>query len=320
MASDRLPPLAALLALTALLAPCPALAAPDPADRAVARHLMDDGDRKAEIKDYRGALEAYRKADAIMGVPTTGIDVARTHVLLGQLVEAWRVATNVTRFPRKATEPEAFTHARRDAEVLIESLLPRIPTLRIAAVGAPPGAAIEITIDGAKVPAEEVHDALKVNPGERVIRASARGFAPASGTTTLAEGQTSTLTLTLAPRVDPPGSSGRSALVYASFGLGGAGLVVGTITGLLSLGAVSSAKKICAASGACPAGAQPDLDRSLTMANISNVGFGAGIAFVGLGVVGLVLTPRSSANPASPPPAGVALVPLSSGAAIRGWF
>jgi hypothetical protein len=320
VASDRLAPLAALLALTALLAPCPALAAPDPADRAAARLLMDDGDRKAEIKDFRGALEAYQKADAIMGVPTTGIDVARTHVLLGQLVEAWRVATSVTRFPRKATEPEAFTRARRDAEVLIESLLPRIPTLRIAALGAPPGATIEVTIDGVKVPVEQLHEAQKVNPGERVVRATARGFAPATGTTTLAEGQTSTLTLTLAPRVDPPGSSGRSALVYASFGLGGAGLVVGTITGILSLNAVSAAKKVCGADGACPPAAQPDLDRSLTMANISNVGFGAGIAFVGLGVVGLVLLPRSGANAVSAPPAGVALVPLSSGAAIRGWF
>jgi hypothetical protein len=320
VASDRLPPLAALLALTALLAPVPALAAPDPADRAVARRLMDDGDRKAEIKDFRGALDAYQKADAIMGVPTTGIDVARTHLVLGQLIEAWRVAGNVTRFPRKATEPEAFTRARRDAEALIEAVLPRIPTLRIVVDGAPPGASIDVTIDGVKVPAEQLQAAKKVNPGEHVIRASSNGFAPAAGTTTLTEGQTSTLTLTLAPRTDPPGSSGRSALVYASFGLGGAGLVLGTITGILSLGAVSAAKKTCAANGACPPSAQPDLDRSLTLANISNVGFGAGIAFVGLGVVGLVLTPRSSANAVSAPTAGVALVPLSSGAAIRGWF
>jgi hypothetical protein len=320
VASDRLPHLAALLALTAFLAPAVALAAPDPADRAVARTLMDEGDRRAEVKDFRGALEAYQKADSIMAVPTTGIDVARTQLALGNLVEAWRVAGIVTRFPRKPTEPEAFTRARRDADALIESVLPRIPTLRIAAAGIAPGAAIEATIDGLAVPTEQLHEAVKVNPGEHVVRVWSKGFSPATGTTTLTEGQTSTLTLTLLPRVATAENGARSALIYTSFGLGAAGLVVGSITGIVSLNAVASAKKSCAADGACPPSAQPDLDRSLTMANISNVGFGAGLAFVGLGVVGLVLTPHSTAPAASAPSAGVALVPLSSGAAIRGWF
>lgn len=277
---------------------------------------MDEGDRKAEVKDYRGALEAYQKADSIVGVPTTGIDVARMHLVLGHLVEAWQVAGNVTRFPRKPTEPEAFTRARRDADALIEAVLPRIPTLRIAVTGAAPGAAIEATIDGIKVLPSQLRDALKVNPGEHVVRVFSKGVVPATGTTMLAEGQTSTITLTLLPRREPVDNGSRNALIYTSFGLGAAGLLVGSITGIVSLNAVAAAKKSCAADGACPPSAQPDLDRSLTMANISNVGFGAGLAFVGLGAVGLVLTPR----PAASPPSGVALVPLSSGAAIRGWF
>jgi hypothetical protein len=323
VASDRLHRLhrlAALVALAALLAPASALAAPDPADRAIARTLMDEGDRRSEVKDFRGALEAYQKADSIMGVPTTGIDVARTQLALGNLVEAWRVAVSVTKFPRKPTEPEAFTHARRDADALIESVLPRICTLRIATVGLAPGAAIEATIDGLAVPTEQLHEAMKINPGEHVVRVWSTGFSPATGTTTLAEGQTSTLTLTLLPRRDPAENGSRSALIYASFGLGAAGLVVGSVAGIVSLNAVAAAKKTCASNGACPPSAQPDLDRSLTMANLSNVGFGAGLAFVGLGVVGLVLTPRPAAQPGSTPAAGVALVPLSNGAAIRGWF
>ncbi|MEP7120014.1 MAG: hypothetical protein ABJE95_03850 [Byssovorax sp.] len=320
MASDRSPHLAVLLAFAALLAPAIALAAPDPADRAIARTLMDEGDRRTEVKDFRGALEAYQKADSIMSVPTTGIDVARTQLALGRLFDAWRTAVAVTQFPRKPTEPEAFTRARRDADALIESVLPRIPTLRLATTGLPPGAAIEATIDGIRVPTEQLHEAMKINPGEHVVRIFAKGFSPATGTTTLTEGQTSTLTLNLLPHQDPVAGSGRSALIYASFGLGAAGLVVGSITGIVSLNAVAAAKKTCAVDGACPPSAQPDLDRSLTMANISNVGFGAGVAFVGLGVVGLVLTPHPTASPASAPAAGVALVPLSSGAAIRGWF
>ena len=320
MASDRLHSLAALLALTLLLAPLPALAAPDPADRAVARRLMDEGDRQAEVKDFHGALAAYKKADGIMGVPTTGIDVAKTHLVLGQLVEAWQVAVAITRFPRKPVEPEAFTRARRDAEILIEQVLPRIPTLRISTVGALPGTAIDVTIDGVKLPAGELQAAQKVNPGEHVIRASSPGRAPTTETTTLTEGQTSTLTLTLLPAREPAAPAIPSALVYTSLGLGAAGILVGSITGLVSLNAVADAKKLCAANGACSPAAQPDLDRSLTMANISNVAFGAGIAFAGLGVVGLVLPPRAASPTASPPTAGAVLVPLSGGAAIRGWF
>jgi hypothetical protein len=319
VASDRTLHLAALLALITLLAPSLALAAPDPAERAIARTLMDEGDRKAEIKDFRGALEAYKKADSIMGVPTTGIDVARTHLVLGHLVEAWQVAGVVTHFPRKPTEPEAFTHARRDADALIEQVLPRIPTLRIAAIGVAPGAAIEVTIDSVKVPRDQLNEALKVNPGEHVVHVWSRGFEAATSTTTLTEGQTSTLTLTLTPRAAHAENGARSALIYTSLGLGAAGLVVGSITGIVSLNAASAAKKSCAADGSCPPSAQPDLDRSLTMANISNVGFGAGLAFVGLGVVGLVLTPRAPSS-APAPSSGVALVPLSSGAALRGWF
>lgn len=319
MASDRLPHLLALLALTALLAPAAALAAPDPAERAIARTLMDEGDRKAEVKDFRGALAAYQKADSIMGVPTTGIDVARTQLALGHLVEAWQVAVAVTHFPRKPTEPEAFTHARRDADALIEEVLPRIPTLRIAVVGVAPGAAYEATIDGVQVPTEQLHEARKINPGEHVVRVLSTGFSPATGTSTLTEGQTSTLTLTLLPRRAPADAGERTGLTATCFGLGAAGLLVGSITGIVSLNGVAAAKKSCASNGACPPSAQPDLDRSLTMANISNVGFGAGLVFVGLGV-GLALMPRPAVQAPSAPSAGVVLVPLSSGAAIRGWF
>jgi hypothetical protein len=315
VASDRLPRVSALLALALLCSSATALAAPDPADRALARRLMDDGDRMAETKDFHGALDAYKRADAIMGVPTTGIDVAKTHLALGQLVEAWRVAVTITQYPRKPVEPEAFTRARLDAEALIEQVLPRIPTLRISAVGAFPGAAITVTIDGVKIPAQELSAAQKVNPGEHVIRAASRGRASAQEKATLTEGQTSTLTLTLLPAPEPTAGVPRT-LVYTSLGLGAAGILVGSITGIVSLGAVADAKKLCAANGACPPAAQPDLDRSLTMANISNVAFGAGIVFAGLGVAGLVLTPRA----ATPPSAGAVLVPLSGGAAIRGWF
>lgn len=321
MASDRLPHLAALLSLIALTAAAPArAAAPEPADRAVARRLMDDGDRKIDVKDYRGALDDYLKADAILGAPTTGIDVARTHLLLGHLVEAWRVAVSVTQIEAKPSEPEAYAHARQDAEALIAKVLPRIPTLKVNVNGVTTTAPIEVTIDDVAVPSKELRGAQKLNPGKHVIGASAHGFTTASRVVDLAEGKTSTVLLTLAPIGGSSAAGGRSPLVYAGFGVGGAGLVVGAIAGGLSLSAASAAKKVCAADGSCAASAQPDLDLSLTMANISNVGFALGFVGAAVGVVGLVISPRAGAASQPPPPVGAVLVPLSSGAAIRGWF
>lgn len=56
------------------------------------------------------------------------------------------------------------------------------------------------------------------------------------------------------------------------------------------------------------------------MASVSDIGFGAGLAFVGLGIVGLVITPRPAAQAPAAPSAGAALVPIAGDTAIRGWF
>src|SRR4051794_38028802 len=86
----------------ALSAPRDAQADPTPAEKETARALLDEGDREVEKKHYEAALKAFLAADAIMNVPTTGIELAKTQVLLGQLVEARDSALRVTRLPKGA--------------------------------------------------------------------------------------------------------------------------------------------------------------------------------------------------------------------------
>ena len=62
--------------------------APSSPERERARALMDQGDARFEAGAYDAALEAYRAADAIMGVPTTAIEVARVLEKLGRLLQA----------------------------------------------------------------------------------------------------------------------------------------------------------------------------------------------------------------------------------------
>src|SRR5690606_23504734 len=65
----------AILVALAVSAPIRASAQqPSLADRETARALMDEGDRKRDSGDLAGALKSYEAADALMRVPTTGID------------------------------------------------------------------------------------------------------------------------------------------------------------------------------------------------------------------------------------------------------
>jgi predicted negative regulator of RcsB-dependent stress response len=84
-------PLRLAVVTSMVLVPARALA-DEPAlserDRNVARESVYQGDDLVKRGDTRGALEAYRRANAIMKVPTTGIEVARTSLRLGLLVEA----------------------------------------------------------------------------------------------------------------------------------------------------------------------------------------------------------------------------------------
>ncbi|MFO0659823.1 MAG: hypothetical protein U0165_08340 [Polyangiaceae bacterium] len=163
---------------------------PTAADRETARALMGEGDTKFEAKDYAGALSAYEGAHKIMGVPTTGIAVARALEALGQLIEARDLALQVARIPTSSGEPKPFAQARSDADSLAEKLAAKIATVKIEVSGLPAGTTPKVTIDGVALTPEAAALPRKVNPGKRVIAASAPGFANATQEVVLKPGAT----------------------------------------------------------------------------------------------------------------------------------
>jgi PEGA domain len=176
-----------------------ARADPTAADKETARTLLDDGDRKFSAKDYAGALKSFQAADSMMGVPTTGIEVARAEEALGQLAEAHDKLLEVTRYPQKPGEPAAFTKARADAAVRAEKIGARIPTLKVTLSGPPGGTDITVTIDGETVPAAAATLPRKIDPGKHSVVASARGYADAKADVTLREVEAKEVKLTLVP-------------------------------------------------------------------------------------------------------------------------
>ncbi|MBM4360399.1 MAG: hypothetical protein FJ096_20015, partial [Deltaproteobacteria bacterium] len=159
--------LAAMVLLSAIDAR--AQEGPTERDRNVARESVYQGDDLTKRGDFKGALEAYRRANAIMKVPTTGIEVVRTSLKLGLLVEALEACRQTAAYPTKPGEPEPFAKARNEARSIMASLRTRIPTLTVA-VMAPDGVVPQVVVDDTAV---TDYVLLPVNPGSHRVTVSA---------------------------------------------------------------------------------------------------------------------------------------------------
>jgi hypothetical protein len=169
---------------------------------------------------------------------------------------------------------------------------------------------------------------IKLEP-DATAGASTPGYAPAPGPVptspnyTPAPGST-TSSAPYAPAtqtaVSSGGGSGRG-IAYALIGLGGAGLVVGSVFGGLALSTKSSLDSACPTKTACPASSQSDIDALNTRATVSSIGFGVGVAGILVGGV-LLVTSQGEAPAATPAPRGAHLSPwVGLGAAgVGGTF
>lgn len=303
--------LVAALALPAILAlPSVAHAEPSLSDRETARSLMDDGDAKRDKNDLKGALKSYEAADAIMHVPTTGLEVAKTQVQLGLLLEARETMGRVLRTLPKPGEPPAFATARKQVEQLNTEVGARIPSVIVQIANAEPGQPVVVVFDGEVVPPAAASAPRKVNPGKHVVQARS-GSLDKSEEIVVAEKETKTVTIDLkaasvATTAQPPPEDttpGKSPLpkilVFGGFGLGVVGVAIGTITGLSSISKVDDVKKDCNGNS-CPPSREDDLDSARSLGTVSTIAFIAGGIGIGAGVLGLVLLGKQNNEP---PPA-----------------
>jgi hypothetical protein len=265
-------------------------------DKETARQLMDLGDSKYDSGDYAGALEAYQGADRIMGVTSTGLAMGKALVKLGRLLEARDKLLAVSRIAASPDESPVLTQAREEARQLQDSIADKIPQLTVRIIGVAAGVECSVRVDGHPVPPATISLPRAVDPGKHTVSASAPGYHAVSETVTLEEGAKQTITLALRSTHKPPVEERKpepgitvSPLVWAGIAVAGAGVVVGAITGGLSLSAASDVKDECT-DNVCPRRLEEDGDRSLTLAHVSTASFivaGVGAALAG---VGLVLT------------------------------
>lgn len=311
MGSDRMkaPRAAALVAALACASvytyahDCSAQTAASDEAKKTARALMDEGrTARDETKDFKAALDAFRKAHSIMRVPTTGLEVARTLVLLEKFVEAEEAAQDVINIAPTPKEPKAFGAARDEAKKLLEDLKNKIGFIAVDIKGLPDGKSAEVLIDDLAVAADK--GPVKQNPGKHKV--VVKGPSNRSFDVELEPGGKKDIAVDFTPpkkeKVEeppppppPPPEENRflRPLPIIGFSVAGVGLIAGTVTGMLTLSKASSVKDQCVGSK-CPRTVHDDIDSAKSMGTISTISFAVAGVGAAVGVIG-VLLPTSSA-------------------------
>ncbi len=288
--------------LCALSLAWPAWAEPNEADRATARALALEGHSALTKKDYGTAADRFGRADALVHAPTLVVDWARALQGLGRFVEAHEKYELVLREGVDSTAPKSWVRALEDAKKELEALKPRLGWVTVVLVE--PSEAT-VRIDGVPVPTAALGVKRAADPGFPEVTVTAPGYEPFSQTVTVGPGEEKSLEVSLqklpeAPavaRVDsevppPPAANTRRTLTYVAFGVGGAGLLAGGITGSLFLRKRADLNDECRDGGLCGSASSDKVDTYRMFGNVSGVSLAVGVAGVGAGLVLLLTEPK----------------------------
>jgi hypothetical protein len=318
----------ASLVLASLASP-PARAQSD-ADRATARQLGQDGEDALEKKDWKRAEDDFRRADSLIHAPTLMLGLARSLAGEDRFVEAQEAYNRIVREGVSPSAPDAFKKAVDDAKKEVDAVSAKIGSvvITVTASGGGDMPGLQVLLDDKSVNPASLGVKRAVDPGNHTLKVTATGFKDANLTFKVADGgavnEPVTLEKGLAVGPTPSASASASAiptssatteptttasvdtgtpapkksiLPWIAFGVGGAGLIFGGITGGLAIGKHSTLAGECN-NGVCPPADQSDLDSYHLMGTLSTVGFIVGAVGVTAGVILLFVHPGKSESPA----------------------
>jgi hypothetical protein len=303
--------LGALCAALVVTVASPSRADDSPENISAARTLGIQGVQLADAGKCPEAIEKLKRAESLHHAPTILGRLGECQVNVGEIVEGTENLNLVVREPLAPSAPKVFFDAQTRAQKVLTAATPKIAHLVIHLT--PADVKASVAVAGKSVPAALIGAERPTNPGTHQVTAVAEGYKPASATVTLAEGGHQDITLLLekdpsavaalpppvttqptptntAPPPEPVAKKSNTA-AYVAFGVGAAGLVVGSVTGALAFGKA----------GDCPDKVCPDqdtLDSAKSFATISTVSFGVGIAGVAVGTI-LLLTGNKDEAPAA---------------------
>jgi hypothetical protein len=299
--------------LASVLCGTPAFAQ-DSANAAAAQALYDKATQEMDRKDFASACP--RLEEVVRLIPDgvgARVTLGQCYEGLGKLASAWSAYAAAEATAQRLGQNDRAAKAHETAE----RLRPRLATLTVVvpeSLRDAPG--LVVKRDGTEVGRATWGVAIPVDRGSHTVAVSATGKLDWSKTIDVdAEGKSVTLTVELpanaaqpvspapvapapvapppiapAPVAPPPVDKAKTpvpAFAIAGFAIGGAGVVVGAVTGGLTL-AKDCKSNTCTAS---------DLSAAKTLAWVSDIGFGVGLAGAVVGIVGLVTAgPKPAAS------------------------
>jgi hypothetical protein len=278
-----------------------ARAQPSPATIAGAQVLVGEGRKLRAAGDLAGARERFESAYLLVPTPIIGLDLGKARAALGYWIEARAILLESSALPPIAKESDESKAARAESIALAQSLEERTPTLAVVIEGLEVGIKVNVAVDGADVSDGDAKTPRKVNPGKHVIVVRADGRLQRVEVE-VAEKEAKTATVTFpkiappepprAPEskpLPPPPETRVSKLAYIGFAVAGAGVVVGSVTGILALTRAHDLDTACEGYNfQCPPSTRSAYDSSRRYGNVSTASFIVGGAGLALGVYGLL--------------------------------
>lgn len=295
-------------------------------NKEAAKEWANRAKERFDLGDYKGAIDGIVEAEKHARPPTFTRLKAQAYEKLGKLIVAEQLYRSIAGLQLDATSPPAWLHAQAEAAKELAALTPRIPLLEVA-ITDDSLADGEVTIDGARLDFRQLGRLTPQDPGKHVILVKRPNGAVEAREITLAEGAKERVVFAPKPArpkgpepmplplpTADPGPLVPPFVKYLAFGLGGAGLVAGGVTGGLVLSEMAKAREMACRAGTnlCTEGSREGFDSLRPIADASVASFIAGGVLVATGVV-LVLLPSKKASTV-----GWALSP--SGLTVQGTF
>lgn len=277
--------LASFVVGASLLVTGTALAESSPQDIAQARELGGQAQAAFQAGNLAESERLWLAAEKLYpAAPTLTLGLARTQAKLGKVVLAQESYNKIIREQGQSTNlTPAFKDALESARNEIGAVQKQIASvvLRVESGSVTP----TVTLDGQPVSAAGLGLERPVDPGAHAVHAEAPGYKPADTRFEVAAAGKAEAKLVLekAPEsalakttttttTTDGGLSTRKKAAIVAFGVGGAGLVFGAITGVIALGKHSDLADQCP-NDVCPANLQDKNDSYKTMGTLSTVGF-----------------------------------------------
>jgi hypothetical protein len=285
-----------------------------------ARQLGEQALELYNQQHWQDAYDKFAEADQIFHAPTLVLYMARSKSNMGKLLEARELYRQLLREAVRPNAPPQFRDAKDVAFSELEAVEKRIPAVLVRLKG-DASVRANLSIDDRSISRKVAQRPVELDPGSHTIVVSAEGLEPVSEKVELPDNDTVVnveLTIgkiaTPAPRVvvRPDDEQGPSYVPAAvAFSLGGAGLIVGAITGGLALAAASDIKSRCV-DGHCPPEDQAAGDEATVLAHVSTAGFAVGGAGVLVGIILAAVPPGGSSDEVA-----VSLGPTSAALRVR---